>query len=130
MTTTIDLNSLRNFAIIFIFTALFSTAAWDKIKTLSTPDWFVKQFDGTFIAKMPGGATGGYWAIAVMESVLTLAFLASVIKVEVLPFALCGAMFLFGALLIGLRVTRDYQGSANMFVYFTAALVAFSLLHT
>ena len=126
---TIEINTLRNLAIIFIFTALLATAAADKLKSLTAPEWFVKQFDGTFIAKLPGGAVGGYWMIAIMETALTLAFLASVFKPEVLPFALCGAMFLFGALLIGLRLTKDYQGSSNMFCYFTAALVALSVLH-
>ena len=130
MTITFDLNTFRNIAICFIFAVLFGTAAHDKVKSFTTPDWFVKQFDGTLIAKMPGGAAGGYWMIAMMESALTFAFTASAVKVEILPYALCGAMFLFGALLIGLRVTKDYQGSANMFIYFGAALISFSLVHS
>jgi hypothetical protein len=45
---------IRNFAIIFIYAVLFGTAAYDKWKTLSTPDWFIKQFENTFIKKLPG----------------------------------------------------------------------------
>lgn len=114
----------RNFAIIFIYTLLFATAAWDKWKTLSTPEWFVKQFDNTFIKRMPGGAALGYWVIAALEGLLALAFIASVFNFAFLPFALVGSLFLFGILLFGLRITYDFQGSANMFVYFGTTLLS------
>ncbi len=122
-----DINTLRNFAIIFIYVALFGTAAWDKLKSFTTPEWFIKQFEPTFIAKMPGGAKAGYWMIAFFEATLTLAFLASAVYTDLLQYALCGALYLFGMLLIGLRVTYDFQGSANMFTYFAATLLSLYL---
>ena len=123
-----ELSTLRNFAIILIFTVLFGTAAFDKVKTLQTPDWFVKQFTNTFISKMPGGAAVGYWVVAFFESLLTIAFIASSVKMEILPFALTGALFLFGMLCFGLRVISDFQGSANMFIYFAATLISLHLI--
>jgi hypothetical protein len=123
-----QLHIIRNFAIIFAFAILFGTAAVDKFKSLSTPEWFIKQFANTFVSKMPGGARVGYWGIAFFEATLTLAFLASGFHFALLPCALLGATFLFGILLFGLRITYDYQGSANMFVYFTATLVSFYLV--
>lgn len=119
-----SLQLARNFAIIFIYAMLFGTAAWDKWKTLSTPEWFVKQFDNTFIKRMPGGASVGYWFIAALEGLLALAFIASVFNFAFLPFALVGSLFLFGILLFGLRITYDFQGSANMFVYFGTTLLS------
>lgn len=120
----IEINTLRNIAIILIFTVLFGTAAFDKFKTLKTPEWFVKQFENTIIAKLPGGAVFGYWQIATLETLLTLAFLTSLFMPAVLPYALTGALFLFGFLCFGLRIVSDFQGSANMFIYFTATLVS------
>lgn len=113
-----------NFAIIFIYTLLFGTAAFDKWKTLSTPEWFIKQFDNTFIKKLPGGASVGYWVIALLEAVLALAFIISVFNFVILPYALLGSLFLFGILLFGLRITYDFQGSANMFIYFGTTLLS------
>ena len=115
---------ILNFAIIFIYTLLFGTAAFDKWKTLSTPEWFIKQFDNTFIKKLPGGASVGYWVIALIEGLLALAFIVSVFNFAVLPYALLGSLFLFGILLFGLRITYDFQGSANMFIYFGTTLLS------
>lgn len=113
-----------NFAIIFIYALLFGTAAYDKWKTLSTPDWFIKQFDNTFVKRLPGGASVGYWVIASVEGLLALAFVISAFNFVLLPYALLGSLFLFGILLFGLRITYDFQGSANMFVYFGTTLLS------
>jgi len=115
---------IRNFAIIFIYGVLFGTAAYDKWKTLSMPDWFGKQFENTFIKRLPGGASVGYWFIAAFEALLTIAFVISFFNLAILPFALLGSLFLFGFLLFGLRITYDFQGSANMFVYFGTTLLS------
>lgn len=123
-----DLAVLKKIAIIFIFAVLFGTAALDKWKTLQTPDWFIKQFENTLIAKLPGGATVGYWIIATFELLLALAFVASLAMGFILPYALVGSLFLFGMLCFGLRLASDFQGSANMFIYFSAALISLSLL--
>lgn len=115
---------IRNYAIIFIYAVLFGTAAYDKWKTLSMPDWFGKQFENTFIKRLPGGTSAGYWFIAVFEALLTIAFVISFFNIAILPFALLGSLFLFGFLLFGLRITYDFQGSANMFVYFGTTLLS------
>lgn len=119
---------IRNFAIIFIYVVLFGTAAFDKWKALSTPEWFVKQFANTFIGNLPGGASAGYWVIASLEAALTLSFVLAAFNFLLLPYALVGSLFLFGILLIGLRVTYDFQGSANMFTYFGATLLSLFLV--
>ncbi len=113
-----------NFAIIFIYVILFGTASFDKWKSLSTPDWFIKQVENTFISKLPGGASVGYWFIATFEALLTVVFLISIFNFVLLPYALLGSLFLFGILLFGLRITYDFQGSANMFIYFGTTLVS------
>lgn len=122
----LDILLLKKLAIIAIFSVLFGTAALDKLKSFQVPEWFIKQFEPTLIAKLPGGATLGYWMIALMELALFLAFLVAIVLPTVLPFALVGAMFLFTALCFGLRLASDFQGSANMFIYFAAALLSLS----
>jgi len=115
---------IRNLAIILMYILLFGTAAFEKWKTLSTPEWFSKQFANTCIAKLPGGASVGYWIIATLEALLSLGFFLSVFNFALLPYALLGSLFLFGILLFGLRITYDFQGSANMFIYFGVTLLA------
>lgn len=124
----LEFQTVLNYAIIFIYTLLFGTAALDKWKTLSTPDWFSKQFENTIIHKLPGKASVGYWLIATAEALLTFAFVASAFNFAFLPFALIGSLFLFGLLLFGLRITYDFQGSANMFTYFGTTLVSLFLV--
>jgi hypothetical protein len=119
---------IRNFAIIFIYILLFGTAAFDKWKSLTTPEWFIKQFEKTFISQLPGGAKFGYWLIASLEAILALAFVVSIFNFVILPFALLGSLFLFGILLFGLRITYDFQGSANMFIYFGTTLLSLFLV--
>jgi hypothetical protein len=119
---------ILNFAIIFIYVLLLGTAAFDKWKTLSTPEWFNKQFENTFINRLPGKASIGYWLIASLEALLTLLFIVSVFNFALLPYALLGSLFLFGILLFGLRITYDFQGSANMFIYFGTSLLSLFLV--
>jgi hypothetical protein len=119
---------VRNLAIIFIYVVLFGTAAWDKWKTLSTPEWFTKQFANTVVARIPGGAVVGYWTIASLEALLTVGFVLAIFDFMFLPYALVGSLFLFGILLFGLRLISDFQGSANMFTYFAATLLSLFLV--
>ena len=124
----LDPNTLKIYAIIFIYSVLMGTAAWDKIKGMKAPDWFVKQFEKTMIAKMPGGAALGFWLIALSEAALTIGFISAIFAPELLVWALTGSLFLFGILCLGLRLINEFQGSANMFIYFGATLLSLMVL--
>ncbi len=113
-----------NLAIALIYAVLMGTAAFDKLKAGKAPDWFLKPFEGTVVSKLPGGAAMGFWLIAFLETALFAGFVLSVLVPGLLPLSLVGSLFLFAILCFGLRVTGEYQGSANMFVYFGATLVA------
>ncbi|MCM0605594.1 MAG: hypothetical protein KA715_05845 [Xanthomonadaceae bacterium] len=125
---TLDLITLKKLAIISIFAVLFGTAAIDKLKTLSVPAWFIKQFESTLIAKLPGGVSLGYWMIASLEFTLFAGFLLAIVWPMLLPLALTGSLFLFAALCFGLRLASDFQGSANMFIYFASTLISLSAI--
>jgi hypothetical protein len=118
---------IATLAIQFIHTVLFGTAAWDKIKGKKVPEWFVKSFEPTFLSKLPGGSKAQFWFIAGVEAVLALCFPLSIFLPVLLPYALLASMFFFGVLCFGLRITGDFQGSANMFVYFTASIFSLSV---
>jgi hypothetical protein len=116
---------LQTYAIILIYSVLMGTAASDKLKTFGVaPDWFIGQFAKTPIASIPGGAKIGYAMITLLETALAVMFLLSAFNPALLPWALTGSLFLFGILCFGLRLANEFQGSANMFVYFGATLVS------
>jgi hypothetical protein len=123
-----ELEILSDIAIICIFSVLMGTAAWSKFQSLTTPEWFIKQFENTIVSKLPMGAAWAYWKIAIFEAILTIAFLVSLFIPMVLPYALTGSLFLFASLCFGLRITGDFQGSANMFIYFAATLVSLQMV--
>jgi hypothetical protein len=120
----LDIPFFRNIIIVFLFSILFGTAGLDKFKTLQTPEWFIKQFDRSFLSRFPRLLAFSYWKIAAFETLLAIAFVSSLFVPGILPLALLGGMLLFGFLCFGLRMIGDYQGSANIFIYFTASLVA------
>ncbi len=115
------------FAISVIYSVLMGTAAWSKWKSLSTPEWFVNQFQNTVIAKFPIGPALAYWSIAFFEAVLAILFILSPVFPFLSQYALSASLFLFGGLCFGLRIVNDYQGSVNMFVYFAATLISLQM---
>ena len=116
---------LQSYAIVLIYSVLMGTAAWDKLKSFGVaPDWFVGQFAKTPIASIPGGAKIGYAVITLLETALAVMFVLSPFMPALLPWALTGSLFLFGILCLGLRLANEFQGSANMFVYFGATLLS------
>jgi hypothetical protein len=123
-----ELEILSDIAIIFIFTVLMGTAAWSKFQSLSTPEWFKKQFENTIVSKLPFGPALAYWKIAIFEAILALVFIASLFMPILLPYALTGSLFLFASLCFGLRIAGDFQGSANMFIYFAATLISLQMV--
>jgi hypothetical protein len=124
--TLIDVNVF--IAISFIYAVLMGTAAWSKLKSFSTPEWFIKQFENTAIAKFPKGPVLAYWSIALFEAVLTILFILSPVFPFLNQYALSASLYLFGGLCLGLRIVNDYQGSVNMFVYFAATLISLQMV--
>jgi hypothetical protein len=122
-----DFTPIAILAIQFIHTVLFATAAWDKIKGKTVPDWFLKAFEPTLLSKLPGGSRAQFWMITGIEAILAISFPLSLVIPELLPYALLGSLFLYGILCLGLRLTNDFQGSANMFIYFATSLFSLSI---
>jgi hypothetical protein len=111
-------------AITFIFAVLFGTSAFDKLKSKVVPDWFIQQFSKSLLGPFPGFVKFAFWQITILETLLFLGFLSSLVFPSLLLYSLLTSLFLFGALCFGLRITSDFQGSANMFTYFAATLIS------
>ena len=123
-------------AIVAIFLFTFVPASLEKIRG-GLPDWFRAQFSKTILAKIPFGISGGFWTIALLESLTVVLFGIAIFQGE--PWSAGAQMFwaqigvavgalTFACLSLGLRLAGDYQGAANTFAYFGASLVAFLLL--
>lgn len=116
-----------------LFIGTFGQASSEKFLSGGVPDWFRKQFEPTFVSKLPGGLTAQYYLIACLEATVVLLFLLSLGTMEFLPFhdvhllksALVLSLFAFFALGFGLRVSGDFQGAANLFSYFGVTFLIF-----
>jgi hypothetical protein len=131
--------ALRALAISFLYAGTFFLAAREKWMSGGVPEWFVKQFSPTLLGRFPGGLFLAYYKIAVLESCIALAVLVSVVKMEFWkvaqgesPVWLLGSLhlslFVFAILGLGLRLTSDYVGAANLFFYFGATCAAILVL--
>ncbi len=123
-------------AIYFVYLSTFITVSIQKWKS-GLPDWFANQFKNTFIAKLPGGVAAGFWSITILETAVAISFLIALFTGEWsfeqplvwMQFGTALAALTFGALGFGLRISGDFQGAANLFIYFTASLIVIIFLH-
>src|ERR1700733_1550474 len=67
-----------------VFIPLLGLPAYDKFSK-GVPEWFIKQFNETLLAKGPGGLAGSFYFIALLETLTALCFVLSLIKGEFLP---------------------------------------------
>ena len=115
---------IRDAAISFIYLILFGTSAFEKFRSLTVPEWFFKQFEKTLLGRSKTMLVMSYWKISSLELLLAVLFAGSLLMPALLVPALLLAMFLFGILCFGLRMSYDFQGSANMFTYFGVSLLS------
>ncbi len=118
--------SIKLVPVYLLFVGTFLQAGMEKFFSGGVPEWFTKQFAGTFLNAFPGALKIQYYAIAALEILVVVFFLISGFRLEFLPggsrdflrAALVLALFTFFALGFGLRISGDYQGAANLFMYF------------
>ena len=121
----------RVLAIQFLMLATFVLAALAKWEPGTIPAGFIEQFGETWLASLPGGLFIPYYTIAVTETLAALLFLVSLFRGEFLSgrdktwlkAGLVLSLFIFVILTFGLRLTAQFQGTANTFFYFGATLL-------
>lgn len=124
---------IKFFPIYLLFIGTFGQACTEKFFSGGVPDWFKTQFDKTFLNFVPGALTIQYYMIAVLEASVVVLMLFSIGRMEFLPgreqdflkLALVMALFAFFALGFGLRISGDFQGAANLFMYFGVTFLIF-----
>ena len=129
--------SLKLIPLYLLYLTTFGLAALTKLSPLlkgwtGAPEWFQKQFGETFLNAFPGALTLNFYFIALVETAVTVLFVLSLIRREFLPgqkksyllFGLLVAQLGFVMLGIGLRVSQDFHGAAELFFYFGVTLIA------
>jgi hypothetical protein len=127
------LENLKLIPIYLLFVGTFGQASAEKFLSGGVPDWFKGQFANTKLNCFPGSLAMQYYLIAILEASVVLIFLLSAGNLEFLAYhdktllkcALLVALFTFFALGFGLRVSGDYQGAANLFLYFGVTFLIF-----
>jgi len=129
----LQLDTWKLIPVYLLFVGTFGQASLEKFLSGGVPDWFRNQFAKTKLNLFPGSLTLQYYAIAVLEASVVVLFLMSAGSFEflaghdklLLKAALVLALFTFFALGFGLRLSGDYQGAANLFLYFGVTFLIF-----
>jgi len=127
-------DSVKLVPVYLLFIATFGQASSEKFLSGGVPDWFVNQFAKTRLNLFPGSLNLQYFLIATLEAAVVLAFILSAGRLEfvdgndksILKAALLLALFVFFALGFGLRMSGDFQGAANLFLYFGVTFLIFT----
>ncbi len=127
------LDAVKLIPVYLLFLGTFGQASSEKFLSGGVPAWFTAQFEKSKLNAFPGALSFNYYFIAVLEAVVALLFLLSAGTLEFLPghergilkAALVLALFTFFALGFGLRITGDFHGAANLFMYFGVTLLIF-----
>ncbi|HET7510132.1 MAG TPA: hypothetical protein VFJ65_07785 [Solirubrobacterales bacterium] len=115
---------------------LFFYAGKEKLfDGLGAPAPIAKQFEGTFIATIPG-IDAAWTILGVLEFLIFLTMVASLVRLEFMPnrrkpLLLCGlalAIFTFSILGIGQNVVGENEGVAELFLYAGATGVLICLV--
>jgi hypothetical protein len=125
------LDSVKLIPVYLLFIGTFLQASMEKFFSGGVPEWFQKQFSKTFLNAFPGSLAIQYYAIAILEISVVVLFVVSGFRMEFLSganrdflkAALILALFTFFALGFGLRMSGDYQGAANLFMYFGVSFI-------
>ncbi len=122
-------------AVIALYLVVFGEASLSKLREREVPQWFLDQFSGTWLAKIPLGPQ--YRMIMVLELVVAGLFVAALVTGEpwadtrpLLGYGLLGASGVFTMLCFGQRVSFDFAGAAASFVYSALTLVLWYLTFT
>jgi hypothetical protein len=132
MTAFIRKTDLKLLAVQFLFLVTFGLAALAKFQTPLMPDSFVDSFRHTWMVHLPGGLFTPYYTIALTETAAFVLFAISLLRLEFstakpktfLRYGLLLSLFVFVILSYGLRLTSQFQGTANTFIYFGVTLLA------
>jgi hypothetical protein len=128
-----SIDNMKLIPVYLLFLATFGQASVEKFLSGGVPAWFKNQFEKTFLNPFPGSLTIQYYAIALLEAAVVIIFLMSIGHLEflaghdksLLKAGLVLALFVFFALGFGLRMTGDFQGAANLFLYFGVTFLIF-----
>lgn len=128
----ISTENLKFIAINLLYLTTFGLASLRKWQAGGVPDHFREQFGESWLAILPGDLALPYYTIAVVESLIVVLFVISLFRMEwkqsaskkFLTYGLILSLFTFVILAYGLRLSGQFQATANAFFYFGCTLIA------
>jgi peptidoglycan/LPS O-acetylase OafA/YrhL len=101
----------------------------------NAPSAIQQQFQGSFLAKVPG-VDAAWTILGILEFGVALLLIVSLLRVEFLPhrakvfmqLALAVALLTFACLAFGQTATKQFQGVASLYQYFGATVVIMLLV--
>ena len=124
-------NTLKKLLTLILLTLLLGVAAIHKVIGEIPPEWFVGKFSKSLIGKVPGGITGPYLIIILLELAAPLLFLIGIFRKEFTPYGklqfirygFLVSYILFIILTFGSFLVEDYSNGFFDFMYFVGAIV-------
>lgn len=105
-------------------------AGLSKLLAGGVPGWFREQFQGTFLATVPG-LPASFYSIALLEALAALLALGSLLRGEavrptrptLLIASVLMSLLLFVQLSLGKQLVGDFAGLHDLYMYFAGTLV-------
>ena len=116
--------------IFILFISLAGVAAIHKVLSSIPPNWFVTKFQDSLLGSIPGGISGSFVLITVLEFGIAALFILAFIRREFLEtsdfkfanYGLLATLSLFVILFFGSFLVQDYDNGFKDFTYFGLTL--------
>lgn len=126
---------LFRLSICLLFIAIFGVVLSNKLLAGGVPEWFIFQFQETWLGKFPLSLQ--YWLIALVELSVASLFVAALIMREPfkpgpktwMGYGLLGASGLFTMLAFGQHIAFDFSGATSSFTHAFGALALWFMVN-
>jgi len=119
---------IERLLILILLIVLMGTAAYHKLLGDFPPEWFIRKFEATFFAAIPGGLTIAFSSIVLLEVAIPIVFTLAIIKKQFslnngnqtnfLRLGFIFSLLLFVMLTFGSFLVQDYDNGFKDFLYF------------
>lgn len=116
--------------IFILFISLAGVAAIHKVVSSVPPNWFVNKFQDSFLGSFPGGISGSFILITLLEFTIAVLFIIAILRKEFLDtsdfkfanYGFLATLSLFVILFFGSFLVQDYNNGFKDFTYFALTL--------
>lgn len=121
---------LERLLIFILIISLAGVAAIHKVLSFFPPNWFITKFQDSFLGSIPGGISGSFLLITILEFAIAALFVIAIFRKEYndssdfkfANFAFLMTLVLFIILFFGSFLVQDYDNGFKDFTYFVLTL--------